>query len=58
MSKLLIMLFAVLCVTGCSPKVGSKEWCEDMRDKKKGNWSANESMNYAKHCIFNEPKDD
>ena len=38
--------------SACSPEVGSKEWCEDLRAKPKGDWSANEAMDFTKHCIF------
>ena len=38
--------------SACSQEVGSKEWCEDLRAKPKGDWSANEAMDFTKHCIF------
>ena len=38
--------------SACSPEVGSKEWCEDLKAKPKGDWSANEAMDFTKHCIF------
>lgn len=46
----LIGLFLLL--GGCAPEVGSKAWCDDLEEKPKGDWSANEVTNYAKHCIF------
>jgi len=53
--KLLISLtlfaFAGVMV-GCSPEVGSKAWCEAMDAKPKGDWTANEAADYARHCIF------
>ncbi len=36
----------------CSPEVGSKEWCEDMKQKDKGQWTANEATAFAKNCVF------
>ena len=36
----------------CSPEVGSKEWCEDMKQKDKGQWTANDAAAFAKHCVF------
>lgn len=39
-------------LSACSPEVGSKAWCQDMDEKPKGEWSANEATDYAKHCIF------
>ena len=46
-----IAAFAVL-LAACSPEVGSKEWCDDMKNKPKGDWTANEAADFAKHCIF------
>jgi hypothetical protein len=52
----IVNLFIVFCLiamlSGCSPEVGSKEWCEDMREKPKGDWTANEAADYAKHCVL------
>ena len=41
-----------LLALACSPAVGSKAWCEKMAEKPKGDWSANEAADYAKHCLF------
>jgi hypothetical protein len=38
--------------TGCSPEVGSEAWCQQMKEKPKGDWTATETKDYAKHCIF------
>ena len=35
-------------------EVGSKEWCEDMKQKDKGQWTANEAMDFAKHCVLSK----
>jgi hypothetical protein len=37
---------------GCAPEVGSEAWCKKMDAKPKGDWTANEAGDYAKHCIF------
>ena len=47
-----IALSMFVVVAGCSPEVGSDEWCEDMNDKPKKEWSTREAADYAKHCIF------
>ena len=54
MKKVLIPAILVLSMlsAGCSPEVGSKEWCEDMDEKPKGDWTANEASEYAKSCIL------
>ncbi|MDX1536281.1 DUF3012 domain-containing protein [Arsukibacterium sp.] len=48
----LILLATTLLLTGCAPEVGSKKWCEQLENKPKGDWSANEVKDFAKHCIF------
>ena len=48
----LIVLTTALLLTGCAPEVGSKKWCEQLENKPKGDWSANEAKDFAKHCIF------
>lgn len=49
---LAISLIAVGGLAACSPEVGSKEWCESMKEKPKGDWSANEAADFAKHCVL------
>ena len=56
--KALSVFLLVLSLTACAPEVGSKEWCEDMADKPKGDWSANEAAEFAKYCILKTYKDD
>ncbi|MCB5226530.1 DUF3012 domain-containing protein [Alishewanella sp. 16-MA] len=53
MKKLsLALLASVVLLAGCAPEVGSKKWCEQMDTKAKGDWTANEAKDYAKHCIL------
>ncbi len=46
----LVMFAGVLAA--CSPEVGSKEWCDSLKEKPKGNWTANEAADFTKHCIL------
>lgn len=46
-----VALFA-LGVAACSPEVGSPEWCTQMKEKPKGDWSSNEAADFAKNCIM------
>ena len=50
----LLLVPAVFTLSGCAPEVGSEAWCEQMKEKPKGDWTANEAGDYAKHCIFVE----
>ncbi|MCC5796048.1 MAG: DUF3012 domain-containing protein [Methylophaga sp.] len=36
----------------CSPEVGSEKWCEQLQDKSKADWTANEAKDFAKHCLL------
>lgn len=41
-----------LLLTACEPEVGSDAWCENMVDKSKGDWTANEATAFARSCVF------
>ncbi|MEW6165951.1 MAG: DUF3012 domain-containing protein [Pseudomonadota bacterium] len=45
-------LAALFLLSACAPEVGSDRWCSDLKAKPKGDWSANEAVDYAKHCIL------
>jgi len=47
-----IVLFGVAALSACSPEVGSKEWCAQMKEKPKGDWTGNEASEFAKNCVF------
>jgi hypothetical protein len=47
------LLSAVLLLCSACAEVGSERWCKSLGDKPKGDWSANEATDYAKHCVFN-----
>lgn len=54
MKKRCVLLCAIslLGLTACAPEVGSEKWCANMKAKPKGDWTANEAADYAKHCVF------
>lgn len=49
--KLLALVFLTMSVTACT-EVGSEAWCKDLKEKPKGDWTANEAADFAKHCIL------
>ena len=44
-------------LSACGPKVGSEKWCAAMKEKPKGEWTANEAGDYTKYCILNMEKE-
>ncbi len=52
MKKILLTMVALTFITACAPEVGSDAWCNNMKEKDKGDWSANEAGDFAKHCVF------
>lgn len=42
----------LLGLSACAPEVGSDKWCANLKAKPKGDWSSNEAVDYAKHCIL------
>ena len=51
MKKVALILSLATQLMACT-EVGSEAWCEDMKEKQKGDWTANEAGDFAKHCIF------
>jgi hypothetical protein len=51
------LFLLVMAMWGCAPKVGSPEWCDAMDEKPKGEWTANEVGDYARHCVFRKSED-
>lgn len=51
-SGILAILVVSFIFSACSPKVGSDEWCEEMKAKPKGEWTANELGDFTRHCVF------
>ena len=51
MIKRLILAVTLTWCSACA-EVGSERWCNNMEDKPKGDWTANETADYARHCIF------
>ena len=41
-----------MLLVACAPEVGSPEWCDDMDDTAKGDWSTNDATEYANNCVF------
>ncbi len=44
-------LLAVLA-SGCTPEIGSDAWCTKLRETPKADWSANQALDFAKHCLL------
>jgi hypothetical protein len=52
-SAALALVCAALVIAGCAPAVGSPRWCEAMKEKPRGDWTANEALEYARNCVLN-----
>ena len=50
--RLVIVASLATLLGACSPEVGSKEWCADLKQKPKGEWTANEAADFTKHCLL------
>lgn len=53
--KLVLVPFfyiALVLTSGCTPEIGSEQWCAQLKDKPKGEWTANELADYTKHCLL------
>jgi len=51
-TPLFTLSLCLIFLAACAPEVGSEKWCVQMKEKSKGDWTANEMTDYAKHCLF------
>lgn len=47
-----VLIVTMFFLVACAPEVGSKAWCESMKEKPKGDWTATEATDFAKHCLL------
>lgn len=48
----LLLSCTLMLAAGCAPEVGSERWCTRLKEKPKGDWSANEAADFARYCLF------
>jgi len=48
----MLFLGMTIWLAACAPEIGSERWCENMREKPNGDWTANEALDYARHCVL------
>lgn len=51
-ARIFALLAALPLLAACSPEVGSDDWCKAMKEKPKGDLTANEVADFAKHCVL------
>jgi hypothetical protein len=47
-----LLLGITVWLAACTPEVGSERWCEVMREKPRGDWTANEALEFARSCVL------
>lgn len=52
MKTILVLLSAIFLLSACEPTVGSEKWCKQLKEKTKGEWTANEAVEFTKNCIL------
>lgn len=50
--RILGLLTLTILLSACTPEVGSDAWCVHMKEKPKGDWTANEAGAYTEHCLL------
>jgi hypothetical protein len=52
MKKILFLPILATLLIACAAEIGSEKWCNNLKEKPKGDWTANEATDYAKHCLL------
>ncbi|NVD08453.1 DUF3012 domain-containing protein [Vibrio sp. JPW-9-11-11] len=52
MNNRLLAIGAIFLFSGCQQEVGTQAWCDTMATTNKGQWSAQNAVDYTKHCIL------
>ena len=47
-----VLVSVTMWLMACAPEVGSERWCENMREKPRGDWTANEALEFARSCVL------
>jgi hypothetical protein len=50
--RVLLLVGCLVWLGGCSPEVGSEQWCAEMKRKPTKDWTANEAADYTKYCVL------
>ncbi len=50
--QLITFSISLILLSACAPEIGSDKWCAQIKEKPKGDWTANEATDYAKYCLF------
>lgn len=51
------LFLGALGLSGCTAEVGSERWCGQMDETPKGDWTANDAADYARHCLISNDKE-
>lgn len=54
MKKLSIVLFALFALSACKDEVGTQNWCDHKAEAPKTEWSAQDAIDFAKHCVLTD----
>ena len=52
LATLAMTVILLVVISACAPGTGSDEWCAALKEKPKGEWTANEAGDYTKYCVL------
>lgn len=50
--RAVVLIGVATWLAACAPEVGSERWCENMREKPRGDWTANELVEFGRSCVL------
>ncbi len=52
LKRAIVLAAMTTLLAACAPEVGSPKWCEAMREKPRGDWTAHEALEFARSCVL------
>ncbi|WP_455210872.1 DUF3012 domain-containing protein [Kaarinaea lacus] len=49
---MIVNILMIIAMSACTPEIRGEEWCKNLEEKPKADWTIREAKDYAKHCLL------
>lgn len=51
-ARVVALVSLLISLAACPAEIGTEQWCKEMKEKPKGEWTANQAADFARHCLL------